>query len=131
MFPDVPTPNTSALFNQLQSGGATPDTISFHQAALSAARQQPVQQQQQQQRITSQPQDLNGMDLQGSDANDAANGLFLLAQSSSQRQPPNHYAPAQSMSIHAHPNPQSMNMNIEGSPQMNMAIRPNSVSTLR
>lgn len=35
MFP-VPSPNSQALFNQLQSGGATPSTLDFHRAALKA-----------------------------------------------------------------------------------------------
>src|SRR6185436_4720757 len=38
MFP-APSPNSQALFNQLQSGGATPSTLDFHRTALSAAAQ--------------------------------------------------------------------------------------------
>ena len=36
MFP-VASPNTQALFNSLQSAGATPSTLDFHRTALSAA----------------------------------------------------------------------------------------------
>jgi len=38
MFP-APSPNSQALFQQLQSGGATPSTLDFHRTALSAAAQ--------------------------------------------------------------------------------------------
>jgi len=86
MFP--PSPNSSALFAQMQSGGATPSTLDFHRTAMNAAAAQKRNE------ITSQPQDImNGMDMkpaqngQGEvfgqhDANDAANGLFLLASQS-------------------------------------------------
>lgn len=36
MFP-APSPNSQALYNSLQSGGATPSTLDFHRTALSAA----------------------------------------------------------------------------------------------
>lgn len=73
MFP-APSPNSQAIFNSLQSGGATPGTLDFHRTAMNAAaRSKPFP-------ATSNPQDQgqNGnMDAQH-DA-EAANGLFMLA----------------------------------------------------
>jgi len=141
MFPE-PSPNTQALFSSLASGGATPSTIDFHRTALNAAAAQNRRELQQgQQNVTSQPQDMvNGMDVKpptsgqfdGQDANDAANGLFLLAQSQARNNPQqaSHYAMAPSMPVHSHPQPiMSMGGNShETSP--NMANRNNgSIST--
>lgn len=94
MFP-APSPN-SALLAQLAGGGATPSTLEFHRTALSAAAKREMQNaaQNQQQPPTSQPATSapnnatsapvkaepkqNGpFDLHD---NDAANGLFMLAQ---------------------------------------------------
>lgn len=74
MFP-APSPNSQALFNSLQSGGATPGTLDFHRTAMNAAARNKNQFP-----ATSNPQDQqNGnMDAQH-DATDAANGLFMLA----------------------------------------------------
>lgn len=36
MFP-APSPNSQALFNSIQSGGATPGTLDFHRSAMAAA----------------------------------------------------------------------------------------------
>lgn len=130
MFPDVQTPNTAGVYNSLLSGGATPNTMEFHRTALAAAAHNKRDLQSAQQQLpTSQPQDmLNGMDIKpapmpgqfdGQDANDAANGLFLLAQSRNQ-QATNHYAMAPSMPVHSHPQP-VMNMggvSHEASPTM-------------
>jgi len=76
MFP-APSPNSQALFQQLQSGGATPGTLDFHRTALNAAARNKGNQ------FTSNPQEptassSNNMDAQH-DATDAANGLFMLA----------------------------------------------------
>ncbi|KAJ6440387.1 bZIP transcription factor [Purpureocillium lavendulum] len=97
MFP-APSPNSQALFAQLASGGATPSTLDFHRTALSAAAKrehangaQSQQHPQQQPAKTSQPQDMpNGTSVpikaEGKAGpfdphdNDAANGLFMLAQ---------------------------------------------------
>jgi ATF/CREB family transcription factor len=79
MFP-APSPNSQALFSQLQSGGATPGTLDFHRTAINAAARSrngtnnhPA---------TSNPQEAmapnNTVDAQH-DATDAANGLFMLA----------------------------------------------------
>jgi len=101
--------------------------LDFHRTAINAAA---AQKREAQQNITSQPQDMvNGntsnMDTKTPqnqqqaadpfqhDANDAANGLFLLAQA---RQPPqgtNQYAMAQQQPVHSHPQP-NMNNNVGG-----------------
>ncbi|KAI9833592.1 MAG: hypothetical protein M1819_003545 [Sarea resinae] len=98
MFP-APSPNSQALFNQLASGGATPSTLDFHRTAMNAAARKSDNFGGQQNIPTSQGQEANGqntmMDAKSAqgqnqtgqqdpfgqhDANDAANGLFLLAQ---------------------------------------------------
>lgn len=76
MFP-APSPGSQAIFNSLQSGGATPGTLEFHRTAMNAAARSKSGQFQQ----TSNPQEMppnNSMDNQH-DATDAANGLFMLA----------------------------------------------------
>ncbi|SPN97264.1 related to transcription factor atf1+ [Cephalotrichum gorgonifer] len=93
MFP-APSPN-SALLAQLAGGGATPSTLEFHRTALSAAAKREMQTaaHNQQQAPTSQPavmpnnvtsapvksepKQSGPFDLHD---NDAANGLFMLAQ---------------------------------------------------
>ena len=72
MFP-APSPNSQALFNTLQSGGATPGTLDFHRTAMNAAARSKGNQFS----STSNLQD-SSMDAQH-DATDAANGLFMLA----------------------------------------------------
>ena len=126
MFPE-PSPNSQALFSQLASGGATPTTLDFHRTAMNAAAAQKREQAQlPQPNITSQPQDLNGMDVKPPvpgqfdqhDANDAANGLFLLAQARNGPQPTNHYAMAPQMPVHAHPQNMQMGQPMDTSPNM-------------
>jgi ATF/CREB family transcription factor len=112
MFP-VPSPGGAALF--LQSGGATPSTVDFHRTALSAAaaakRIDPLMHQS----ITSQPQDmLNGIGTRPMettqpveapgqhDANDAANGLFMLASQSRTGSQPAQYTMPHPQPVHAH-----------------------------
>ena len=77
MFP-APSPNSQALFQSLQSGGATPGTLDFHRTAMNAA----ARNKNNQFANTSNPQDpipqTSNMDAQH-DATDAANGLFMLA----------------------------------------------------
>jgi ATF/CREB family transcription factor len=88
MFP-APSPNSQALFQQLQSGGATPGTLDFHRTAMNAA----ARSKNTQFSGTSNPQEAN-MDAQH-DATDAANGLFMLAkgaQANSQFAVPNQSA---------------------------------------
>jgi ATF/CREB family transcription factor len=128
MFPE-PSPNSQALFSQLASGDATPTTLDFHRTAINAANAQ--KQNQPQQKITSQHQEVpNGMEVKPTapgqfdqhDANDAANGLFLLAQSNNRNgvQPTNHYAISPQMNVHAHPQPngQMGGQSSDPSPQM-------------
>jgi ATF/CREB family transcription factor len=128
MFPE-PSPNSQALFSQLASGGATPTTLDFHRTAMNAAAAQKRESNQTQQNVTSQPQDLvNGMDIKPTvpgqfdqhDANDAANGLFLLAQArNGPQQQTNHYAMAPQIPVHAHPQPMQMRgQSSETSPHM-------------
>lgn len=107
MFPQ-PSPNSQALYNQLQNGGATPGTLDFHRTAMTAraAQTQVSSYNMAQNGITSQPPqnpniqpDLDTKPMQqgahgnqdshdpfGShQTNDAANGLFMLAQAGGQR----------------------------------------------
>ncbi|KJZ73905.1 hypothetical protein HIM_06798 [Hirsutella minnesotensis 3608] len=135
MFP-APSPNSQALFAQLASGGATPSTIDFHRTALSAAAkreqsngtQQPAQTQP---AVTSQPQDMaNGTAPIKSEPkpatgpfdphdNDAANGLFMLAQGAQNRNGAQNGAqfPPANTTVHARTAPASP-PNPETSPQM-------------
>lgn len=117
MFPE-PSPG-AAIFSQLASGGATPGTLDFHRTAMNAAAQQKRDHAQAQKQITSQPQDvMNGLEVKPPvpnrfdqhDANDAANGLYLLAQAHNGPQPSNGYAIAPQISVHA----QSQNMQMSG-----------------
>ncbi|KAH7137902.1 Aft1 HRA domain-containing protein [Dactylonectria macrodidyma] len=144
MFP-APSPNSQALFAQLASGGATPSTIDFHRTAMSAAakreqtngvqRQSGQSQQappQQQQSVTSQPQEIpNGPVVVKSEtkpasgsfdphANDAANGLFMLAQGRNGAQSTNQFAVTSGATSHAHPAP-VVPRNMDTSPQMSSA----------
>lgn len=104
MFP-APSPNTQALFAQLGGPAATPGTLDFHRTALSAAaakREQKAQTQASQPPpVTSQPppQEItngtaplkNGIKPASGPFdphdNDAANGLFMLAQGRNGTQP--------------------------------------------
>ncbi|UKZ57598.1 hypothetical protein TrVGV298_011458 [Trichoderma virens] len=123
MFP-APSPN-SALFAQLASGGATPSTIDFHRTALSAAakrdqvnglsRVQPAAPQPQP--VTSQPQDMTSVPVipkvEAKPAsgpfdphdNDAANGLYMLAQGRNGAQPTPQFTVTSAPTAHAHPAP--------------------------
>ncbi|OOQ83403.1 putative bZIP transcription factor (AtfA) [Penicillium brasilianum] len=85
MFP-APSPNSQALLQQLQSGGATPSTIEFHRTALAAKKNsgngptsnandpEPTSNP----TMDSKPQ-ATTTDFTQHDAADAANGLFMLA----------------------------------------------------
>lgn len=111
MFP-APSPNSQALYQQLANGGATPGTLDFHRTAMNAAaarkdnhkaannstsqsqeKRAPVvsmdhsNQQQQQQQPPPQPQSAFGPH-----DNDAANGLYLLAQAGNGTQSNNQFA---------------------------------------
>ena len=103
MFP-APSPNSQAIFQQLQNGGATPGTLDFHRTAMNAAARSKnstafgntlnAQDQPQQQNMDQNAQH---------DVTDAANGLFMLqkAQNGGQFTVPN--GPAQPPPIQAKP----------------------------
>lgn len=117
MFPTgVPSPNTAALFN-LGGGGATPSTMDFHRTALRAAQADREHQQAQNALpATSQPQPMNGATGVKPETksgpfdnhdNDAANGLFMLAQGRNGVQQQSQYPvpPQPQAAAHAHPAP--------------------------
>ncbi|THC99905.1 hypothetical protein EYZ11_000603 [Aspergillus tanneri] len=89
MFP-APSPNSQALLQQLQSGGATPSTIEFHRTALTAKKNSlngptsnptsEPDQGSQSAAMDIKSNQSSGVDPFGHhDAADAANGLFMLA----------------------------------------------------
>ncbi|OLN85880.1 Transcription factor atf1 [Colletotrichum chlorophyti] len=133
MFP-APSPNSQQLFAQLASGGATPSTIDFHRTALSAAAKRETQNQNQppnqpQNAVTSQPQDMpNGAPTVKVETkqpgpfdphdNDAANGLFMLAQGRNGAQAPG-YVPTTQSKPQTHPAP-APTQGVETSPQMSV-----------
>jgi len=125
MFP-APSPN-SALFAQI-AGGATPSTLDFHRTALSAAAAKREQSGavQPPPSVTSQPPDgPNGVTKADAKAsgpfdphdNDAANGLFMLAQGRNGAQPSSSYVAAGQAPGHAHP-PAVGPLPADTSPQM-------------
>lgn len=109
MFPQ-PSPNSQALYNQLQSGGATPGTLDFHRTAMTARAQtqantynmpatsQPVQNPNIQPDLDSKPYNASNSLQDNQDpfsshqTNDAANGLFMLAQAGGQRNGSHNFA---------------------------------------
>ncbi|KAL7816534.1 Aft1 HRA domain-containing protein [Trichoderma aethiopicum] len=123
MFP-APSPN-SALFAQLASGGATPNTIDFHRTALSAAAKREQANSlaraqasaPQPQPVTSQPQDMTSVPVipkvEAKPAsgpfdphdNDAANGLYMLAQGRNGTQPTPQFTVTSAPAAHPHPAP--------------------------
>ncbi|KAJ5239757.1 hypothetical protein N7468_004376 [Penicillium chermesinum] len=81
MFP-APSPNSQALLQQLQGGGATPSTIEFHRTALAAKKGSNANGNEQEGAATmdvkpGQPEAADQFTQH--DAADAANGLFMLA----------------------------------------------------
>ncbi|KAI1761636.1 Aft1 HRA domain-containing protein [Hypoxylon sp. FL1150] len=128
MFP-APSPNSQALFAQLASGAATPSTLDFHRTAMSAAAAKANREKQQPQAATSQPPDANGAAVKTESKpasgafdphdNDAANGLFMLAQGAQGRNgPQTQYPVGGNQPVHAHPAPPAPNQT-NGSPHMN------------
>ena len=104
MFP-APSPNSQALYQQLASGGATPNTLDFHRTALSAAAARKTENLNYSNGSVSQAQDqraqIANMEQShqqaahqhfGQHDNDAANGLFLLAQAGNESQSNNQFA---------------------------------------
>ncbi|KAH7109350.1 Aft1 HRA domain-containing protein [Dactylonectria macrodidyma] len=144
MFP-APSPNSQALFAQLAGGGATSSTIDFHRTAISAAAmreqangvqraagQPPQPPAQQPPSVTSQPQEItNGNAVIKPEVkpascpfdphdNDAANGLFMLAQGRNGAQSTNQFAVTSGPTSHAHSAP-VVPHNMNTSPQMSSA----------
>lgn len=90
MFP-APSPNSQALFNSLQSGGATPGTLDFYRTSLGAKAASQTNNYHAPTSEPTDPQLQNSMDrsqqpnqqdpygAQHADA-DAVNGLYMLAQ---------------------------------------------------
>jgi len=140
MFP-APSPN-STLFAQLASTAATPGTIDFHRTALSAAaaKQREQAQAQAQAQVQAQPPAVSQPPQEmtnGASAplkpepkaptgpfdphdNDAANGLFMLAQGRNSQQPqPQHFAVIAPPPSQAHPAPARPVQHPSTSPQMN------------
>lgn len=105
MFP-APSPNSQALFNSLQSGGATPSTLDFYRTSLGAKAasqsnnfngptSQPNDPQISGTMDRSQPPQQDPFGQQHADA-DAVNGLYMLANPNGIRQ--NQYSvPSQQM----------------------------------
>ena len=131
MFP-APSPNSQAILQQMASAGATPGTLEFHRTAINAAAarksdasfvgQEPIAVSEGQgQAMAATEADNKGQRQQIAqsntdpfgqhDANDAANGLFLLAQARSGPQGQNQYAAGvqQNPAVPAAPNGQSQN----------------------
>jgi len=137
MFP-VTSPNP-ALFALAGSTAPTPGTVDFHRTALSAAaaNREQKSQAQTQQSVTSQPQALQQMSNGGAPLknetkptsgpfdphdNDAANGLFMLAQGRNGTQPPQpqqQYPVVAPPQIHTTAAPAPTVQALSTSPQMN------------
>lgn len=131
MFP-APSPNSQAIYQQLASGGATPGTLEFHRTALSAAAARKLDQGYTN-GITSQPQEpraqVANMDSSsqqqtshqhfGQHDNDAANGLFLLAQAGNETQSNNQFA-VPSQPTHGIPIPQETSPHLQKRATRNM-----------
>lgn len=83
MFP-APSPNSQALIQQLQNGGATPSTLEFHRTALAAKKNTSGPTSNAPEQDTKSNMDTKGAQPAADqftqhDAADAANGLFMLA----------------------------------------------------
>ncbi|KXG48884.1 bZIP transcription factor, bZIP-1 [Penicillium griseofulvum] len=99
MFP-APSPNSQALLQQLQNGGATPSTIDFHRTALAvkktnsnAPTSNPTEQEQAAANMDVKP--ARPADFTQHDAADAANGLFMLAKGGQANNAPMNHPPMQ------------------------------------
>lgn len=127
MFP-APSPNSQTLFQQLANGGATPNTLDFHRTAMNAVA---ARKGNQTNGTNTQAEDLRApvapMDpsLQqqpqqptfGQHDNDAANGLFLLAQAGNGAQASHQYAVPNTNNTMAN------NRSHESSPNMSKGAR--------
>lgn len=106
MFP-APSPGSQAFLNSLASGGATPSTLDFHRTAANAAAVRKAEQTQNNPSTTQAPaartqtaamdptaQQQTSQSNFGQHDNDAANGLFMLAQATNESQSSNQFAAA-------------------------------------
>lgn len=127
MFP-APSPNSQALFQQLANGGATPNTLDFHRTAMNAAAARKgnhmngTNTQAEEQRAPVAPMDPSIQQQAqqptfGQHDNDAANGLFLLAQAGNGAQATHQYAVPNTNSNMTH------NQSHETSPSMSKGVR--------
>ncbi|KAI2732579.1 transcriptional regulator family: bZIP [Penicillium roqueforti] len=96
MFP-APSPNSQALLQQLQNGGATPSTIDFHRTALTAKKNNsnaPTSNpnEQDQTAVNMEVKPARPADFTQHDAADAANGLFMLAKGGQANNAPMNHA---------------------------------------
>ncbi|KAJ5793620.1 hypothetical protein N7457_000219 [Penicillium paradoxum] len=97
MFP-APSPNSQALLQQLQNGGATPSTIDFHRTALTAKKNNanaPTSNPTEQEAVKMDVKPARPADFTQHDAADAANGLFMLAKGGQANNAPMNHAPMQ------------------------------------
>ncbi|KAJ5494121.1 hypothetical protein N7463_010208 [Penicillium fimorum] len=96
MFP-APSPNSQALLQQLQNGGATPSTIDFHRTALAAKKNNsnaPTSNPSEQEAAaTMDVKPARPADFTQHDAADAANGLFMLAKGGQANNAPMNHPP--------------------------------------
>lgn len=98
MFP-APSPNSQALLQQLQNGGATPSTIDFHRTALTAKKNNsnaPTSNPNEQEAAAKMDvKPARPADFTQHDAADAANGLFMLAKGGQANNAPMNHPPMQ------------------------------------
>ena len=148
MFP-APSPNSQALFSHLASGGATPSTLEFHRSAINAAAvnrkpdqqtfvngfSQAVEQKTQIANMDQPTHQQSSYPHLGQHDNDAANGLFLLAQAGNESQSANQFAvptqSAQSMRVTSQSQETSPNMMKRGVRNGNGAITDNNQTSTR
>lgn len=128
MFP-APSPGSQAFIQQLANGGATPQTLDFHRTAVNAAAVNKHKAESTSQDTKSIPassmdpllqQQSNQQQTFGQHDNDAANGLYLLAQATNGQQG-NPYA-----NHNSNNNMNSQARSMETSPQMANASQMNS-----
>ena len=97
MFP-APSPGTQAIYQQLANGGATPGTLDFHRTAMNAAaarKNHTATHEDKRAPVAPMDPSLQQQPQQptfGQHDNDAANGLFLLAQAGNGAQANNQFA---------------------------------------
>lgn len=143
MFP-APSPNSQALFNSLQSGGATPSTLDFYRTSIASKAQaqttnfggptsQPTDsslQQNMDRTQQAQPDSYQQQQQQQHADADAVNGLYMLAQANGMRNNNgNQFAvPNQAASVNTNMAPmQSANQSQDTSPMAKRAVNKGSI----